>query len=274
MTLAPEEHQGDEHARHAGHGARRTRAGSTRRAASTAASCDVLTCNEQNTPCGAADCARRAVKEDVVAVVGSYSQHGRSFMSPLEARGHPLHRRIRRHRRGVHQLRSPTPSTAASPRCWPATAGSSRGACAHVSLVRPDTIAGDGLPRAAQRRPRGRAARGQAADMRAAEDATEYSRQARQATGAAPTSDGTDRGGTKAAACVTAALGDRTETFFDSFRRLADGLPGRCGSPPCWAASPVPGGPHGGGSSPLRGRVRHRLVPARRATRAGTRCAR
>lgn len=46
---------------------------------------NVITCNEQNDSVRAAECARRAVKEDVAAVVGSYSQYGRSLLSPLEA---------------------------------------------------------------------------------------------------------------------------------------------------------------------------------------------
>ncbi|WP_031093118.1 ABC transporter substrate-binding protein, partial [Streptomyces sp. NRRL S-15] len=49
----------------------------------------VLTCNEQDTATGASKCARRAADEDVAAVVGSYSRHGRAFLAPLESAGIP-----------------------------------------------------------------------------------------------------------------------------------------------------------------------------------------
>jgi hypothetical protein len=82
--------------------------------------------------------------------------------------------------------------------------------CERVSLVRPDTIAGDylhallnsGLTHAKQR---------EAYDFPAAEDAGEYAAVADRSRKRA----GKERG------CVTAALGERTAHFFDSFRRLA-----------------------------------------------------
>lgn len=40
---------------------------------------NVLTCNDHNDSVTAAKCARRAVNEEAVAVVGSYSQHADSF---------------------------------------------------------------------------------------------------------------------------------------------------------------------------------------------------
>ena len=46
---------------------------------------EVLTCNDHNDSVDAAHCAERAVEEKVVAVVGSYSQHSRAFLSPLES---------------------------------------------------------------------------------------------------------------------------------------------------------------------------------------------
>lgn len=49
----------------------------------------ILTCNDRNQTVTAAKCARRAADENVVAVVGSYSQHGRSFLAPLESAGIP-----------------------------------------------------------------------------------------------------------------------------------------------------------------------------------------
>jgi hypothetical protein len=57
-----------------------------------------------------------------------------------------------------------------------------------------------------------------AADQRAAEDATEYSRQTQQALERV-TSDPLKQG------CVVPALGDRTDTFMDSFRRAKDDYP-------------------------------------------------
>ncbi|WP_238698071.1 ABC transporter substrate-binding protein, partial [Streptomyces sp. E5N91] len=45
---------------------------------------NVLTCNDHNDSVAAAKCARRAVKENAVAVVGSYSQYADSFFPVLE----------------------------------------------------------------------------------------------------------------------------------------------------------------------------------------------
>ncbi|MFG3285386.1 ABC transporter substrate-binding protein [Streptomyces sp. NPDC048111] len=186
---------------------------------------NVLTCNEHNTPAGASDCARRAVKEKAVAVVGSYSQYGSAFLAPLEVAGIPY--------LGGYGIAD---REFTSPLSYPVNggqaaliAGSGRQlaqTCDQVSLVRPDTIAGDVLPtvlnaglRAAHRAP--------VADIRTAEDAGDYTGEARRAlagAGADPALVG--RIGAKVAqqkadkGCVTAVLGDRTETFFDSFRRV------------------------------------------------------
>ncbi|MFE9402063.1 ABC transporter substrate-binding protein [Streptomyces sp. NPDC006530] len=185
----------------------------------------VLTCNDHNTPVGASDCARRAVKEKAVAVVGSYSQYGSAFMPPLEVAGIPY--------LGGYGISDQEFTNALS---YPVNggqaaliAGSGRQVaqdCDQVSLVRPDTIAGDVLPTVldaglldAHRAP--------ATDIRTAEDAGDYTAEARRAlaqAGADPALVG--RIGRKAAeqkahrGCVTAVLGDRTETFFDSFRRV------------------------------------------------------
>ncbi|WP_432093778.1 ABC transporter substrate-binding protein [Streptomyces sp. bgisy100] len=170
----------------------------------------VLTCNDHNNTVGAGRCARRALSRDVVAVVGSYSQYGHSYMPQLEAEGIPYI--------GGYGV---TDEEFTSPLSYPVNGGQASllagngrqlaRSCTEVSLVRPDTIAGDQMPSflnsgLAQGR------RGTADDIRAPEDATDYSRQARRAMGGADS-------------CVTAALGDRTDTFFDSFRRLQpDGL--------------------------------------------------
>lgn len=187
----------------------------------------VLTCNDHNDTVGAAECARRAVDEGVVAVVGSYSQHSRAFLTPLEAAGIPYI--------GGYGV---TDKEFASSLSYPVNggqpalmAGNGRQLAAHckrVALIRPDSIAGDTLPEllntslAASRRP-------PAADILAAEEATDFTSQAEQAL----TKVGADKSlattlGRAGAAqraregCVTAALGDRTDTFFDSFRRTQE----------------------------------------------------
>ncbi|MFD5636542.1 ABC transporter substrate-binding protein [Streptomyces sp. NPDC127077] len=176
----------------------------------------VLTCNDHNDSVAAAHCAERAVDEDVVAVVGSYSQHSRAFLAPLESAGIPYIGGF-----GV------TDDEFTSPVSYPVNGG--QGVllaglgeqlgknCGPVSLIRPDTIAGDELPVLLDS---GLKALGhsRAADQRAAEDATEYSRPTRQALEHA-TSDPSRPG------CVVPALGDRTNTFMDSFRRDAEDFP-------------------------------------------------
>ncbi|KUJ69865.1 hypothetical protein ACZ90_08745 [Streptomyces albus subsp. albus] len=191
----------------------------------------VLTCNEQNDTVQAGRCARRAADAGAVAVVGSYSQYGRSFIAPLEVAGIPYI--------GGYGL---TEDEFTSPFSYPVNGGQAAllagngrqlaAVCDRVSLVRPDTIAGDELPAllnaglaAGKRRP--------AADVRAPEDATDYTRQARGAlagVGARSTgTPGTPGYGasptTGPRSCVTAALGKRTNTFFDSFRRVQQDAP-------------------------------------------------
>ncbi|MEU6978577.1 MULTISPECIES: ABC transporter substrate-binding protein [unclassified Streptomyces] len=168
----------------------------------------VLTCNEQNTSAGAAACARRAVREGAVAVVGSYSQNGRAFMAPLEAAGIPYI--------GGYGI---SEDEFTSPLSYPVNGGQASliaghgmqlaAGCRKVSLVRPDTIAGDKLPDLLNSGLR-KASHRKAVDIPAVEDAAEYTQQADRARTRAG-----DEGG-----CVTAVLGERTQTFFDSFRRL------------------------------------------------------
>ncbi len=169
----------------------------------------VLTCNERNDGGAAADCARRAAKENAVAVVGSYSQHGREFMAPLEAASIPF--------LGGYGITDEEFNSFLS---YPVNGGQaalmagngrqlSRD-CDGTALVRPDTISGDDLPDLIDSGlAKGR--RAPAADVRAAEDATDYTRVAERARERA--GDG---------GCVTAVLGERTETFFDSYRRLPE----------------------------------------------------
>ncbi|MCJ0873554.1 ABC transporter substrate-binding protein [Streptomyces sp. AP-93] len=192
----------------------------------------VLTCNERNTPTGAADCARKAVAEKAVAVIGSYSQHGRAFLAPLEAEGIPF---IGGYGISSEEFRSPLsfPVNGGQPVLM-AGAGHQLGrTCAKVALVRPDTLAGDSLPNQLNA---GLTANqmAEASDIRAAEDAADLSTQANEAlaSSSSSSSSGTPgKGGASSAkdgkdgkdkGCVAAVLGARTETFFDAFRRAAD----------------------------------------------------
>ncbi|MFI6347930.1 ABC transporter substrate-binding protein [Streptomyces sp. NPDC050560] len=170
----------------------------------------VLTCNDHNQSDGAAACAQRAVDEKVVAVVGSYSQYSRAFLSPLENAGIPYI--------GGYGL---TDEEYTSPLSYPVNgglaalvAGNGRQlakTCGPVALVRPDTTAGQDLPRLLDS---GLDAEGHgpATDLRAPEDASEYTAQSAEALKTA-TEEGTGDG------CVSVSLGDRNDTFFDSFRR-------------------------------------------------------
>ncbi|MFJ7984934.1 ABC transporter substrate-binding protein [Streptomyces sp. NPDC096351] len=170
----------------------------------------VLTCNEHNTTTGAAACARRAAREGAVAVVGSYSQNGRAFMAPLEAAGIPYI--------GGYGI---SEDEFTSPLSYPVNGGQASliaghgmqlaAACRTVSLVRPDTLAGDKLPELLNSGLRKASHRG-AVDIPAVEDAAEYTESASRAREKAGDENG----------CVTAVLGERTETFFDSFRRLPE----------------------------------------------------
>ena len=168
----------------------------------------VLTCNEQNTSAGAAACARRAVRENAVAVVGSYSQNGSAFMAPLEAAGIPYI--------GGYGISEDEFTSSLS---YPVNGGQASliaghgmqlaESCRKVSLVRPDTVAGDRLPDLLNSGLR-KASHRSAIDIPAVEDAAQYTEQAGRARDRAGAEDG----------CVTAVLGERTQTFFDSFRRL------------------------------------------------------
>ncbi|WP_307043865.1 ABC transporter substrate-binding protein [Streptomyces achromogenes] len=181
----------------------------------------VLTCNDRDDTVAAAQCARRAVKEGAVAVVGSYSQHSDAFFPHLEGAGIPYIGGF-----GV------TNAEFTSPLSYPVNGGRSSllaglgkelaPQCGRVSLVRPDTIAGDSLPVMLDA---GLTAGGHDAssDQPAPEDATEYTDQAEDALRTATKGEGRSR---KGRGCVVTALGDRTGTFMDSFRRSRDDYPG------------------------------------------------
>lgn len=188
----------------------------------------VLTCDERNTPTGAADCARKAVAEKAVAVIGSYSQHGRAFLAPLEVAGIPF---IGGYGVSPEEFQSPLsyPVNGGQP-VLVAGAGHQLGrACAKVALVRPDTFAGDSLPGQLNSGLKANQMPG-ATDIRAAEDSADLSVQANEALaasspggspkgGASSVKDGRDGKDGKDKGCVAAVLGARTETFFDAFRR-------------------------------------------------------
>jgi hypothetical protein len=180
----------------------------------------VITCNEENTATGAATCARRAVKEGVAAVVGSYSQHGDAFMAPLEAAGIPFI--------GGYGISEDEFSSYLS---YPVNGGQAAllagngrqlaDACENVSLVRPNSLAGDEMPELLNSG-LNEGSRRESADILAAEDATDYTEQALRARKRAAQPTWTQLAAGDRPGCVTAALGDRTETFLDSFRRLPE----------------------------------------------------
>ncbi|MFF3552603.1 ABC transporter substrate-binding protein [Streptomyces tsukubensis] len=178
----------------------------------------VITCNEGDTPSGASDCARQAVREKADAVVGSYSQHGNAFLAPLQAASIPYI--------GGYGISDDEFSSVVS---YPVNAGQAAllagqgvqlaDECRRVAIVRPDTAAGDSLP---QLLGSGLAHAGRPAprDILAPDNATGYAREAARArdlAGAGAEGSSDERPG-----CVTAALGERTETFVDSYRRLPD----------------------------------------------------
>ncbi|MFI9329545.1 ABC transporter substrate-binding protein [Kitasatospora sp. NPDC052868] len=168
----------------------------------------VLTCNEHNTPGGATACAQQAVDAKATAVIGSYSQFGDNFMPVLERAGIPLI--------GGYGLSTPEFS---SPLSYPVDGGmpaliggSGRqlvdAGCRTVSLVRPDTPAGDNLLGylANALKPAGI----KLLDVKAPEQSTDYSAVARKAIGK-----------DEPANCLTSALGaEPTGSLLDSYRRL------------------------------------------------------
>ncbi|MFJ6391368.1 ABC transporter substrate-binding protein [Streptomyces sp. NPDC091972] len=183
----------------------------------------VLTCNDHNDGVSAAQCARRAVKENVVAVVGSYSQYGDSFFPPLEGAGIPY---IGGYGVTNDEFTSPLsyPVNGGQPTLLAGLGKELAAVCGNVTLVRPDTIVGDELPVLLDS---GLSTGGHraASDVRAADDATEYSAQSTKAL--VSSTSGAAGSGVKGAkeGCVVPALGDRTSTFMDSFRRAREDYP-------------------------------------------------
>ncbi|WP_328748246.1 ABC transporter substrate-binding protein [Streptomyces sp. NBC_00285] len=183
----------------------------------------VLTCNDHNNGVAAAKCARRAVKENVVAVVGSYSQYGDSFFPPLEGSGIPY---IGGYGVTNAEFTSPLsyPVNGGQPTLLAGLGKELASTCGAVTLVRPDTIAGDELPVLLDS---GLTTGGHraASDVRAADDATEYSAQSTKALGSSASGTSGSASGSAKEGCVVPALGDRTSTFMDSFRRARKDYP-------------------------------------------------
>ncbi|MDO0914014.1 ABC transporter substrate-binding protein [Streptomyces sp. DT2A-34] len=176
----------------------------------------VLTCNDHNDSVSAAKCADRAVEENVVAVIGSYSQYGDTFLPSLEGAGIPY---IGGYGVTNAEFTSPLsyPVNGGQPTLLAGLGKELARTCGPVALVRPDNIAGDELPPLLNS---GLKAGGHpaAADQLAEEDATEYGSQSTRALEYS-TDDPTETG------CVVPALGDRTTTFMDSFRRSRQDYP-------------------------------------------------
>lgn len=204
----------------------------------------VLTCNDHNDAVGAAKCARRAVNENVVAVVGSYSQYSDSFFPPLEGAGIAY---IGGYGVSNGEYTSPVsyPVNGGQPVLLAGLGKAIAGECGPVTLVRPDSIAGDELPQLLNA---GLTAGGHkaAADQLAAEDATEYGDQAGKALRQA-TADPARKG------CVLPVLGDRTDTFMDSFRRTRDDYPAVRTGTVIGSADQTVINETGGASSPYEG---------------------
>ncbi|MBP0451321.1 MULTISPECIES: ABC transporter substrate-binding protein [unclassified Kitasatospora] len=169
----------------------------------------VLTCNEHNTADGATACAQQAVSAQAVAVIGSYSQYGDRFMPVLERAGIPLIGGY-----GLSQPEFSSPLSYPVAGGMPALIGGSgrqlvEAGCKAVSLVRPDTPAGDNLLGylANALKPAGI----KLLDVKAPEQSSDYTPVARKAIGK-------DEAGN----CLTSALGaEPTGNLLDSYRRLS-----------------------------------------------------
>ncbi|MFF7452801.1 ABC transporter substrate-binding protein [Kitasatospora sp. NPDC008115] len=167
----------------------------------------VITCNEHNTADGAKACAQQAADAKAVAVLGSYSQYGDDFMPVLERAGIPLIGGY-----GLSQLEFSSPLSYPVGGGMPALIGGSgrqlvEAGCKAVSLIRPDTPAGDNLLGYLGNalKPAGI----KLLDVKAPEKSNDYSPVARKAIG-----------GDQPGNCVTSALGaEPTGNLLDAFRR-------------------------------------------------------
>jgi len=172
----------------------------------------VLTCNEHNTADGVADCVQQASDAGAVAVVGSYSQEGSTFMPALEADDIPY---IGGYGITADEYQSllSFPVNGGLPALLAGSGRQLAQTCERVTLVRPDSITGDQFPiflneglAAGHRKP--------VRDLLTKDDVSDY-------TGTAAEAVGDDR----SSSCVSAVLGDHTSTFFDALRRSGDRQP-------------------------------------------------
>jgi ABC-type branched-subunit amino acid transport system substrate-binding protein len=172
----------------------------------------VLTCNERNDAVTVTDCAEQAAKAGAVAVVGSYSEEGGSFTTALEASGIPY---IGGYGITADEYQSllSYPINGGLPALLAGNGRQLADLCKKVNLVRPDTITGDQFPIFLDQGLKS-GGRAPARDMLTADDSNDYTAIATQAVG-----------NNKDSTCVSAVLGDRTSTFFDSLRRVGDEQP-------------------------------------------------
>jgi ABC-type branched-subunit amino acid transport system substrate-binding protein len=172
----------------------------------------VLTCNERNDAVAVTKCAQEADDAGAVAVVGSYSQEGSSFIAALEADDIPYIGGY-----GItadeYQSLMSFPVNGGLPALLAGSGLQLAQSCDRVTLVRPDSITGDQFPifldqglKAAGKPP--------VRDLLTKDSANDYTDVAAQAVG-----------DDKSSTCVSAVLGDHTSTFFDALRRSGDEQP-------------------------------------------------
>lgn len=172
----------------------------------------VLTCNEKDDPNTVRDCAHQAADAGAVAVVGSYSEQGDSFISSLQTLGIPYVGGFGITEEEFQSLMS-YPVNGGMPALLAGSGRQLADLCKKVTLVRPDSATGDQYPAFldAGLKTGGEKA---AVDQPAPDDTSDYTEAAARAVG----SD-------KATSCVSAVLGDHTPTFFDALRRTGDKAP-------------------------------------------------
>ncbi|BBA97915.1 putative lipoprotein [Actinacidiphila reveromycinica] len=172
----------------------------------------VLTCNERNDAVAVTDCAKQAADAGAVAVVGSYSEEGSSFVSALEGDDIPYIGGYGITEDEYQSLMS-FPVNGGLPALLAGSGLQLARSCRKVALVRPDSITGDQFPIFLDQGLR-EAGKHPVEDILTKDDSTDY-------TSVATTAVGDD----KASTCVSAVLGDHTGTFFDSLRRVGDVRP-------------------------------------------------
>ncbi|EDY43572.2 conserved hypothetical protein [Streptomyces sp. SPB074] len=173
----------------------------------------VLVCDEGDESVAAAECARRAVREKAVAVVGSYSEQEAAFFSPISLAGIPY--------LGGYGIAH---EEFVNPDSYPVNGGlpaliAAQGAqlapdCDRVALVRPEGVTGDTWPQLLRAGLRGAGGAGEVVDVPVPADASDYTPQAGTVLGRLAPAPAGRR-------CVSVALGDGTAAFVDSFRRVA-----------------------------------------------------